>query len=245
MSERPQITPELVAALCQAVPRRAAMVWVYLWSRTNLETGRAWPAVPTIASAVRTNRNHVFEDIDTLAATGWLRVERRAGACNRYEVLTPTSVGRNRDGTAGTGGSNRDGTNPYPVQDQTSNRGGTLTLQNTTKNTKRARKGGFDPMTVDLPYQSKRFQNAWHDFCEHRGEIKKPLTRLAVTKLLNTCKQLGEAVAIDSIDRSIENRWTGIFPPKGNGKSSGQTSGVPKTPPAIFHPNGSISYGSK
>jgi hypothetical protein len=89
------------------------------------------------------------------------------------------------------------------------------------------KKETFDPSTVDLPFASDRFRQSWGDYCCHRQHIKVPLTELAVTRLLNKCRQWGEDVAIASIDATIESgKWTGLFPPKGNhGTTNRQDSG--------------------
>lgn len=55
---------------------------------------------------------------------------------------------------------------------------------------------------------------AWDDFVQHRSEIKKPLTELAVKKSLDLLGQY-KSRQREIIDNTIRNRWTGIFKPKG------------------------------
>lgn len=55
-------------------------------------------------------------------------------------------------------------------------------------------------------------EQAWADWCQHRREIRKPLTA-------KTCEQQAKALAghpsPDAVLRqSIANGWTGIFPEK-------------------------------
>ncbi|MHC4181119.1 MAG: hypothetical protein ACYSWU_26780, partial [Planctomycetota bacterium] len=84
----------------------------------------------------------------------------------------------------------------------------------------------FDPTTVDLPFSSDRFRQSWCDFCQHRQNIKVPLTGLAITRLLNKCKKWGEGTAIASIDATIESgKWTGLYPPKNDSPKSDPYSG--------------------
>ncbi|PYB80789.1 helix-turn-helix domain-containing protein [Pseudomonas koreensis] len=67
----------------------------------------------------------------------------------------------------------------------------------------------FDPMTAKPENVS---ENAWADWCQHRKEIRKPLTA-------KSCEQqakalLGHAAPDQVLATSISNGWTGIFPDK-------------------------------
>jgi len=59
------------------------------------------------------------------------------------------------------------------------------------------------------------FLAAWADWVEHRKQIKKKLTPLAVKKQLTTLAALGPASAAHWIANSIAQGWQGIYPPKG------------------------------
>jgi hypothetical protein len=62
-----------------------------------------------------------------------------------------------------------------------------------------------------LPHPSDKFKTAWHEFLQHRREIRKPVTMLSAKKLLKVCGDMSEDDAIQSIERSIMNGWQGIF----------------------------------
>lgn len=67
----------------------------------------------------------------------------------------------------------------------------------------------FDPLTARPANVSEQ---AWSDWCQHRREIRKPLTA-------KTCEQQAKALeghpSPDAVLRqSISNGWTGIFPEK-------------------------------
>ena len=71
-------------------------------------------------------------------------------------------------------------------------------------------KGISKPST--LPIRSHiTYQGTWEDFKEHRKQIKKPMTPLAETRLLNKLSKYSVEVAIEMLDRSIENGWQGVF----------------------------------
>jgi hypothetical protein len=204
------------------------LIWVYLHTRADVQTGKCWPSLNTIRKTIRTNRNHALEDIRTLEAAGWLSVLRRPGTINKYVVQSPLP------GVPATD------THPtkrlYPLREQPVSATGTPTehTKNTTRNTEGAGKKSlkFDPLKVGLPFQSDRFRKTWGEFVEHRNQIKKPLTQLATSKLLAKLERWGEGTAVQSLDEAVENGWQGVFEPKGNGQSSRPST--PTKPPYVF-----------
>jgi len=70
------------------------------------------------------------------------------------------------------------------------------------------------------------FQTA-KDFVEHRWAMKKPLTKLAVTKMISQLQKHSNPKAV--LDASVMNNWQGIFPEKvkehGNGHYNGSNQG--------------------
>ena len=57
-------------------------------------------------------------------------------------------------------------------------------------------------------------REAWDEFEQHRREINKPLSDLARTKAANQLAGLSPDEQQQCIDRSIQARWTGLFPEK-------------------------------
>lgn len=55
---------------------------------------------------------------------------------------------------------------------------------------------------------------AWKEFEKHRKAIKKPLTKQAAKLQKNKLKGLSKDQQAEVINRTIENRWTGLFPPE-------------------------------
>lgn len=74
-----------------------------------------------------------------------------------------------------------------------------------------------------LPFSSETFKTIWNDWEKHRQEIKKKLTPMAVKKQFSFLASLTEKEAIQSIESSIQNGYTGLFPPK-NSKPQKQNS---------------------
>lgn len=63
------------------------------------------------------------------------------------------------------------------------------------------------------PFESEAFKEAWRRWEAYRTEIKKPLPATTVSLQFSMLAKLGEAKAIESIDNSVRNRWSGLFEP--------------------------------
>lgn len=55
-------------------------------------------------------------------------------------------------------------------------------------------------------------EQTWADWCQHRKEIRKPLTATTCAKQAKTLA--GHHVPDAVINQSISNGWTGLFPEK-------------------------------
>lgn len=70
-----------------------------------------------------------------------------------------------------------------------------------------------DPQSaVLLPFDSEKFKNSWAEWEAHRREKRNKLTPSAIKKQLKFLGGRTENEAIEIIDRSITNGWTGLFP---------------------------------
>lgn len=67
----------------------------------------------------------------------------------------------------------------------------------------------FDPLTAKPANVSER---TWADWCQHRKEIRKPLTATTCAKQAKTLE--GHHSPDVVINQSISNGWTGLFPEK-------------------------------
>ncbi|MNH14642.1 hypothetical protein D3C79_742380 [compost metagenome] len=160
--------------------------------------------------------SRVSEIISALSAKGLLRVElirdgrqvveRRVrlsnlfGKSNTYSENTATLFGKGGD--------------PYSEKAEESN-----TKSNSTTEGERAaakasptasRKASkFDPLTACPPNVNTA---VWADWCQHRKEIRKPLTATTCAKQAKTLA--GHHAPDAVINQSISNGWTGLFPEK-------------------------------
>lgn len=80
------------------------------------------------------------------------------------------------------------------------------------------REGGknrFDPIGVDLPPEldNDRFRQSWASWVDYRKNTRrKPLSLAACSQQIPKLAQFGADVAIEAIEASIANDWTGLFP---------------------------------
>lgn len=64
----------------------------------------------------------------------------------------------------------------------------------------------------DLLASSPEFMEAWNEFVEHRGQMKKKLTPLAAQRLLTKLCGYALPVSISALQTSVERGWLGVFP---------------------------------
>lgn len=72
--------------------------------------------------------------------------------------------------------------------------------------------GKFDPLTAKPENVSDK---AWADWCQHRKEIRKPLTAKSCEQQAKSL--VGHSAPDQVLATSIANGWTGIFPEKATG----------------------------
>ena len=97
----------------------------------------------------------------------------------------------------------------------------------------KGKKRNKEPVAT-LPFLSDEFSHTWAEWQTYLKQKRKTPTELTTTKQLNQLKKLNEKDAIETINRSIQNGWQGLFPSDGqdskltgranSGSSRGDTS---------------------
>lgn len=111
----------------------------------------------------------------------------------------------------------------------------TCSSSSTTKN---KTKGKEKPLPFVLPGWVP--EDTWERFVAHRREIHKPLTatgKLLLLGKLEKAFESGHDLAA-MLDRSVENRWTGVFSPGGDAR---QQPAADPTPPKRFRADVAIA----
>lgn len=73
------------------------------------------------------------------------------------------------------------------------------------------------PPAPDIPesLRTPEFEAVWKDWMTHLAEKRKKPTKLAISRQLSKCEQMGQSAAIAMINHSIQNNWQGLFEPNG------------------------------
>lgn len=197
------------------------------------DQGECWPSYQHIADQCEISKRSVMLHVSNLEAQGLLKKEVRKGgpkgnSSNLYYLTlrgaaySPGVVQEIHQGgaDAAPGGS-------AAAAPRTSHSFESVTepVEQTVANApSRAKKSAkFNPLTAKPGNVSKQ---TWADWCQHRVEIRKPLTA-------KTCEQQAKALANHPapdavINQSISNGWTGLFPEKvlaGAQQRPGRTNG--------------------
>ncbi|MFI4842041.1 MULTISPECIES: helix-turn-helix domain-containing protein [Pseudomonas] len=183
------------------------------------DQGECWPSYQHIADQCEIDRSTVRKHIKHLEAQGLVRIENREGpkgnSSNLYRITLCRPVGPNSTPV----GPESTGVGPQPTggvgqeSTRTSHYFESVTepVEQTVAAAPSAKKKApkFDPMTCKPTNVSEQ---TWADWCQHRKEIRKPLTATTCEKQAKTLA--GHHAPDAVINQSISNGWTGLFPEK-------------------------------
>ncbi len=101
-------------------------------------------------------------------------------------------------------------------------------------------KAKFDPAKVKIPraLDTPAFRKSWKAWIEHRKEIGKKLTNTSVDRQLAMLEKLGEVVAIETIEHTIEKGWVGL-----RQKDAKEPNGKPRFDGSLFDPAATCDIG--
>jgi len=194
------------------------LVLIKLADNAN-DIGECWPSYQHIADQCEIDRSTVRRHIKHLEEQRLLRIENRDGpkgnSSNLY-FLTLWGVGTESTpvGPKSTGV----GTQPTPPVGPESTRTSHSfepVIEPVEQPVADAPSAGkkktpkFDPLTCKPANVSEQ---VWADWCQHRKEIRKPLTKTTCERQAKTLT--GHHWADVVIIQSISNGWTGLFPEK-------------------------------
>lgn len=183
------------------------------------DQGECWPSYQHIADQCEIDRSTVRKHIKHLEAQGLVRIENREGpkgnSTNLYYLTLRNPVGQNSTpvGPESTGVGPQPTPPVGPESTRTSHSFEPVTepVEQTVAGAPSAKKKAakFDPMTCKPANVSEQ---TWADWCQHRKEIRKPLTATTCAKQAKTLA--GHHAPDAVINQSISNGWTGLFPEK-------------------------------
>jgi len=162
----------------------------------------AWPSISTICGDMNTTNKTVVKYIAELADKGYLIKEKRFSNSTIYHAHIPRSVERTLMEDL-----HRRSVDSTPTVVETLHSNKQVNKQ------RNKQKDG----AVEIPPEINPV--SWAEFEQHRTEIKKDLTTLSRTKAMNILKPLTFEQQSACIDRTIQNRWTGLFTEQSNEKN--------------------------
>lgn len=188
------------------------------------DQGECWPSYQHIADQCEISRRSVMSHISALCDAGLIRKEIRKsgpkGNSSNVYILTLGSAGdslgvvqeiHHTSAADSLGGGEPDSPRTShsfePVIEPIATSANAPVA--TSSKTRKPRCEKFDPLTCQPVNVSAQ---AWADWCQHRAEIKKPLTAktcAAQSRLLAAHHNPDAVIAI-----SIVNGWQGLFPEK-------------------------------
>lgn len=183
------------------------------------DQGECWPSYQHIADQCEISKRSVMLHVSNLEAQGLLKKEIRKGgpkgnSSNLYYLTltgaaySPGVVQEIHQGGASAALGGSAGAAPRtshsfePVIEPVEQ-----TVADAPSTKKKASK--FDPLTCKPANVS---ESTWADWCQHRKEIRKPLTATTCAKQAKTLA--GHHAPDAVINQSISNGWTGLFPEK-------------------------------
>lgn len=186
------------------------LVLIKLADNAN-DVGECWPSYQHIADQCEIGRSTVKVHIRELEKCGLLRREfRRKGELNQSNLFHLSlnsgsgaalpGAGGNPGGGAGAAPRTSHSFEPVkePVKQPVAD--APLAKKKATK---------FDPLTCKPANVSEQ---VWADWCQHRKEIRKQLTKTTCARQAKTLAGHHDPDAV--INQSISNGWTGLFPEK-------------------------------
>lgn len=205
--------------------RMGASIWEYLWfidrvtkdepdghgKFNGLVLGGAHVTAAQIARDLHEHINTAKRNIQSLEAHGYIK--RRKHSDNSWSVIVTNSEKWfwNRGTRTEIGAS----VAPELVQPRTETGTGNKEGHDRDKTaTKPKRPSAFDALLLELPSWLPR--EAWIEWCQHRRELRKPITETAARKSIRRLDEYRvDGISPSTvIDHSIANGWQGLYPPK-------------------------------
>jgi len=87
-------------------------------------------------------------------------------------------------------------------------------FQSANRRTMKEQKKNNEESAFAPVFESEDFRTAWNDFIIHRKQKGSPLKAKSYELLSQKLRTMGEPVAVAALRASIENGWTGVFPPE-------------------------------
>ncbi len=199
------------------------------------EQGVCWPSQETLAKRVRCSARWIHTLVKRLIKSSDISVVEKGGGRGRsaqYQ-LNPSYVNPELKSSIVEDSLNNKSSNSVPKKVELSDVNPELSNIKVEhcvpgNHHRTVKEPSVEPSsTLPLPFNSPDFAEAWEQWENHRREIRKKLTPTAIKSQFALCLKIGKADAIEMLQNSVRNGWTGLFEPKANsGSSEPQGDGI-------------------
>jgi len=174
-------------------------IGLYLNTYMNDSHDMAYPSISRICGEMNISNKTATKHTDDLEKAGYIRKQKRFGNSTIYHATIPSNVESTLMENLQC--SNVESTPPV------------VENLHTNKQVNKQSNKQIVPKKINSA--------AWSEFEQHRKEMRKPLSELARTKAMNVIIDLPFDEQAKVIDKTIQNRWTGLFLEKTNEKHNG------------------------
>ncbi len=186
----------------------------------------AWPGYRTLAADTGLHTDAIGRAVEQLVAAGFIIRSRRGRNGFEYAIGARAPAKCERPQNTDTSARKLQVTAPAKHGFKRPQNADRTRLKNQThepdsrirqRTRSRARVAAGDWSQVETmltgdALRTDAFRAAWAEWSQHRKEIKKPLTPSTVGRQIKQLEACGHAQAIETIERSIQNGWQGLFP---------------------------------
>jgi len=171
------------------------------WKGQTIKRGEFLTGVKSLSRSTKLSTQQIRSCLIKLKSTNEITIK----ATNRFSIITVVKYDSYQDKN---GHDNKQDRSKLTNKQQTNNK--QITTTNNVNNDNNKDIGIWVlPEWVNVA--------AWNEFVQHRKEINKPFSDLAKTKAANCLNGFTPEEQQTTIDTSIQNRWSGLFPKKLNG----------------------------
>lgn len=195
------------------------LVLIKLADNAN-DKGECWPSYQHIADQCEISKRSVMSHVDALCAAGLLIKQTRSGPKGNTTNTYRLHLSRGANAAPGSEGDSLGVVQQLHQGGEADSPGGSAGAAPRTSHSSepvnepkpKGRKkpdSNFDPLTTK---PANVDEEVWANWCEHRRQIKKPLSEAACALQVRDLERHANPNQV--INQSISNGWTGLFPEK-------------------------------
>ena len=212
----------IIDALAKDHGLLTAAVFGRIWRYCQGEKGVCTASLETTASDLGINKATVMRHAKELLEHGYLK-DLTPDARNVPHIYADTGKASMTVKIEGVAESNSNNQTVADSNTSVAESNATVAESKLKKQGKKEVKKEKERLVIPESINTPEFVLALEEFITHREQLKKPMTEIAIARLIKKLSKYPVNTAIAMLDQSMENGWQGVFEVKGqNGKLSGR-----------------------